>query len=201
MSSNPLNFLNWGNNIVPQPTPAPAPPATPEQEALTQVLLGLHANLQLLHSKVTQLVQKAAYLDMPEDGTPFNEVTYADLPAIGAQAVIIQFTVPQGSNGVIKWIGNNYVGAGWTEGTGDLVYQLLADGQPIRNFERIIGSLGSPASPSETAPVRIYESQVIQLVCTNVSITVAQQLLGGRLSGWYYPVWYDQEQGEVDDGE
>jgi hypothetical protein len=156
-------------------------------------------SLEALHSKIATLVQKAAFLEMPADGVPFNEAAYVNLTAVGATAVILSFQVPQGYNGVIKWIGNNFVGAGWTEGTGALVYQILADGQPIRNMENIIGSLGSPASPSETAPIRIFEQQTIELVCLNVDVSPAGpsgQLLGGRLSGWYYPVDYDT-QGEA----
>jgi len=166
-----------------------------DAQAIASILAALHENVQDLRQKVATLIQKAAFLEMPPDGVPFNEAAYVDLlPVAAGAAVVLQFTVPQGYNGSIKWIGNNFVGAGWTEGTGALVWQILADGQPIRNFENIVGSLGSPASPSETAVVRIYETQTIQLVCTNVSIGApAGQLLGGRLSGWYYPIEYDSQ--------
>ncbi len=133
------------------------------------------------------------YLQMPSDGVPFNEVDYVELPAIGATANIIQFTVPGGMNGVIKWIGNNFVGAGFTDGSGSLIWQITADGEPFRNHERIIGSLGSPASPSETAPLRVFENQIIRLTIQNVGINVAGQLCGGRLSGWFYAMQDDGE--------
>jgi len=208
MSSNPSNLewpLTWGPTPpmveslyqnLPEPEPLPS-----SMDIISRHLGEIEKHIIMLHEKYASLVQKAAYLEMPPDGTPFNETSYGTIPALGAQLVILEFTVPQGSNGSIKWIGNNYVGAGFTEGSGALVWQILADGQPIRNFENIIGSLGNPASPSETAPIRIYEGQLIQLVCTNVSVPVSGQLLGGRLSGWYYPLSYDQQQTEVDDGE
>lgn len=162
-------------------------------EAIAQATL---QQLVEVLENISTRITKAAYLEMPPDGTPFNEAAYVTIPAIGATATILTFQVPGGKNGSIKWLGNNYVGAGFTEGTGDLIWQLQADGQPIRNMEKIKGSLGSPASPSETAPIRIYESQTISLVCTNVNVVAAQQLLGGRLSGWFYPIEYDA-QGEV----
>jgi hypothetical protein len=162
-------------------------------QATMQQLIQVLENIAAVNARLSTLVQKAAYLEMPPDGTPFNEAAYVMIPAIGASATILSFQVPGGKNGTIKWIGNNYVGSGFTEGTGDLVWQLQADGQPIRNMQRIVGSLGSPASPSETAAIRIYESQTITLVCTNVAVVAAQQLLGGRLSGWYYPIEYDAQ--------
>ena len=164
-----------------------------DAKSIAAILGTLYERLEALHDKFATLVEKQAFLEMPGDGVPFNQAAYVNLPAAGATAVVLQFTVPQGYNGSIKWIGNNFVGAGWTEGTGDLVWQLLADGQPIRNFENIVGSLGSPASPSETAVIRIYETQTIELVCENVSVVTSGQLLGGRLSGWYYPIEYDSK--------
>ena len=151
-------------------------------EALGQTTL-----LQLVEvlENISSQMHKAAFLEMPPDGTPFNEAAYVTIPAIGASATILTFQVPGGKNGTIKWIGNNYVGAGFTEGTGDLVWQLQADAQPIRNMQNIIGS--------ETATIRIYESQTITLVCRNVAVVAAGQLLGGRLSGWYYPIDYDSQ--------
>lgn len=133
-------------------------------------------------------IRPPAFLEMPADGIPFNEVDYVALPAIGATAVVLSFLVSPGLNGSIKWIGNNFVGAGFTDGSGDIIWQILHDGEPFRNHQNIIGSLGSPASPSETAPLRLFENQLIQMTVTNVSIAVAGQLVGGRLSGWYYPM-------------
>jgi len=173
-----------------------------DAQAIAGILGTLHQRIEDLHARVATLVEKEAFLEMPGDGVPFNQAAYVTIPAIGATGVVLQFTVPQGYNGSIKWLGNNFVGAGWTEGTGALVWQLLADGQPIRNFENIVGSLGSPASPSETAVIRIFETQLISLVCENVSVVAAGQLLGGRLSGWYYPIEYDSkvpEEGENED--
>ena len=146
------------------------------------------AYLRRLSSAIREAVnvQPPPYLQMPPDGIPFNEVNYVALPAIGATAVIVSFMVSPGMNGVIKWIGNNFVGAGFTDGSGDIIWQITADGQPIRNHQHIIGSLGSPASPSETPPIRLFENQLIELTVENVSIAVAGQLCGGRLSGWYY---------------
>ena len=163
---------------APYPGLATMPPANPTADELAKSLSDAFAN--------AVNVRPPAYLEMPADGIPFNEVNYITLPAIAAEAAIVSFLVSPGMNGVIKWIGNNLVGAGFTDGSGSIVWQITIDGQPVRNHEHIIGSLGSPASPSETAPIRLYENTTVQLTVTNVSIAVAGQLCGGRLSGWLY---------------
>lgn len=130
----------------------------------------------------------------PANAVPFNEASYIGIPAIGANANVIQFQVPQGYNGVIKWIANNFVGGGWVEGSGSLVYQISADGAPFRNHEDIVASLGNPSAPSEIAPLRIFENQIITLSVQNVNLAPSGQFIGGRLSGWFYPI--DEEPAE-----
>jgi len=170
MSSAPGFFRGFGAGV--------ALPANPSNDELARVMTEAFKN--------AVNVRPPAYLEMPADGIPFNEVNYVNLPAIGAEVAIVSFMVSPGMHGVIKWIGNNFVGAGFTDGSGSIIWQITIDGQPVRNHQRIIGSLGSPASPSETAPIRLFENTTVELNVTNVSIAVAGQLCGGRLSGWLY---------------
>lgn len=125
------------------------------------------------------------------DSEAFDFVKYIALPAVGAQGVIISFTVPPGFNGIIKRLGNVYVGGGFTEGGGQLQWQLLDNNVPIANYENIPASLGATASPSEVSSIRIKESELIQLVVNNISLVVGGTFSGGRLGGWFYPK--DQE--------
>lgn len=128
------------------------------------------------------------WLEPPVNSNSFDFVNYVALPAAGAAAgVIIDFTVPLGMNGIIKRFGNAYVGSGFTEGSGALLWQLLANTQPIRNYSAIPASLGATASPSEVSSIRIKESQRIQLVINNVSLVVGGAKSGGRIGGWFYP--------------
>jgi hypothetical protein len=115
---------------------------------------------------------------------------YAALPAIGATATILSFTVPTGRNGVIKKLANNFVGGGWVEGSGSVVWKILVNGTAppgANSYNSILDSLGAIASPTEIAGFRIMENQVVSVVITNVNIVVAGQLVGARLAGWYYP--------------
>jgi hypothetical protein len=128
------------------------------------------------------------HLYQPTTGLPFNPTTYVAIPAIGAVATIIDFRVPNGYQGVINQMGNNFVGGGFVDGSGSIVWQLLIDGVPYPNFENIIASLGNPANPSLIGAVQLRERQRVQLVVKNVSIVVAGQLIGARLSGYFYPL-------------
>jgi hypothetical protein len=133
-----------------------------------------------------------------------DQDNYVLLPAIGAQATIISYVVPPGRNGVIYKVANNFVGGGWVEGTGDVVWRILVDGTPppgATSYDSILASLGSPASPTEVPGFRIFENQVLTLVAfnnpagPNGGVVVAGQRVGGRFVGWNYPT--DVEENDI----
>ena len=141
-----------------------------------------------------KITHQPIWLFPSADSQAFDYVNYVPLPAVGntpAQGVIISFRVPAGMNGIIKRFGNAYVGGGFTEGSGALVWQLLADGTPVPNYDAIPASLGATANPSEVSSIRIRENQLITLVVLNITLAVGGAFSGGRLGGWFYPK--DQE--------
>jgi hypothetical protein len=135
---------------------------------------------------------RAPWLDMPAGAYSFSQSNAAAvaLPAIGVEVTVVTFQVPQGMNGVIQKIANQYIGGGWTEGTGDLVWRIEADGVSIRNYNNILGTLGTSAAPGDRTanPIRVYENQTIALIARNVNIGVAGSPLLGLLSGYFYPL-------------
>ena len=134
------------------------------------------------------------WLYPPAQWENVDQLNYVALPAIGADATIIQFQVPMGRNGVIQKIANNFVGGGWTEGSGQMVWRIEVDGATppgANSYQRILASLGSPANPVGISGFRIFENQVVRLIVNNVSIAVAGQLVGGRLVGYLYPREYE----------
>jgi hypothetical protein len=141
-----------------------------------------------------KITHQPIWLFPSADSQAFDYVNYVPLPAVGNTApngVIISFRVPAGMNGIIKRFGNAYVGSGFTEGSGSLTWQLLADGTPVPNYDAIPASLGATANPSEVSSIRIRENQLITLVVLNASLVVGGASSGGRLGGWFYPK--DQE--------
>lgn len=135
------------------------------------------------------------YIYPPAEFEPIETGSvYIPIPAIGDVATIIQIQIPEGHNGIITHMANNYVGAGFTEGSGQIVWQIARDGAAVDGYDyaSVLGSLGSPANPTRhPSGFRVFESQKITLSVKNVSIVVAGQLTGGRLMGWYYPKEYE----------
>ncbi len=131
---------------------------------------------------------------MPAQGEPFEYAGYVVLPAIGAQATVVQFTVPQGRCGFVRRIANVFVGGGFQEGTGNIVWQIFLDlvqGQVAPNFDNILASLGSVAAPSTIDGLHITEGQNVALVVKNISVVLAGQVIGGRLGGAFHPVMFE----------
>lgn len=112
------------------------------------------------------------------------------LPAVGVETIIFSFQVPKGFNGVMKEIGNAFIGGGFNDGSGQIVWRVLQNNQAMRGKENMLNSLGSVAIPSRIGGggfIRIIENDIIAMTILNVSIVPAGQIIAGRLSGWFYP--------------
>jgi hypothetical protein len=143
----------------------------------------------------------APWLCMPPDGESFHQpATGLAIPpqADGIYHTVLSVTVPNGRSGVLNQIANVYVGGGFTDYSGAVVWQIQRNpGSGIsaveRNYEYIPASLGTAAAPGKIAPIRLFENDVIVLAVTNVSIPVGGQTIGGLFGGWFYPrTWDDQ---------
>lgn len=134
------------------------------------------------------------WINPPVEFNPIDEYDYVAIPGTtGDSAVVVEFKVPAGNNGIIHSYGNNFVGGGFQEGAGLLFWQLLRDRLAIKGYGRVLGSLGNPSSPTRhPSGFRIFENQTISLLVVNNGFgPIADQLSGGRLLGWYYPVRYE----------
>lgn len=140
----------------------------------------------------------------PQNWENVDQIAYTTLPAVNAEATILKFTVPIGRNGIINKVANNFVGGGWTEGTGDLIWRILVDGAPppaANSYASIPASLGSPANPTEISGFRIFENQVVSVTILNNGagpnggVVPAGQPVGARLCGYLYP--REAEEGNI----
>jgi hypothetical protein len=141
-------------------------------------------------------VELPLWIQPPIQWENIDQIGYVTIGAVNASVTIISFQVPIGRNGIINKVANNFVGGGWTEGTGDVLWRILVDGAPppgANSYDAIPASLGSPANPVKISGFRIFENQVVQLVAfnngagPNGGIVPAGQLVGGRLVGYLYP--------------
>jgi hypothetical protein len=128
------------------------------------------------------------WIDEPEGSVPFDEQDGVTLPAVGAGFTIVQrFQVPLGYDGVIKYLSNNFLGGGFVDFSGDIVWQILADNRPIRNFNNIRANKGTTGIPRPVSPIRIYSGQVITYVVNHVAnVALAGQVVCS-LTGYLYP--------------
>lgn len=138
----------------------------------------------------------APWLVMPPDGESFHLAGGIGIPAIAATFTpVVTIKCPVGRNGVLNRIANTFIGGGFNDFSGNIIWQIQRNPQSgiagaaaaERNYQSIQASLGNTNNPAFIAPIRIYENDVIVLAVQNVSIVVAGQLIGGLLGGWFYP--------------
>jgi hypothetical protein len=132
---------------------------------------------------------------IPPDGEEFRWHNYVPIPAIGANAIVVSFIIPQGRNVVINWFANEYVGGGFQPGQGLITWQLYRDatgfstgkGKVMPNFDNILASLGVVQAPCRLNGLLASEQQKVALIVFNNGVIPANQQIGGLIGGYYYP--------------
>jgi hypothetical protein len=138
------------------------------------------------------------HLFQPQDGFPFDYTAYIATPAVGVAAPVVSFQVPEGHFGVIKKVGNVYIGAGFVEGSGSLIWQIQQNQGVVRNYDNILASLGTVTQPGSLAgSILLYEQNLVVLQVNNVGLVAGGTQVGGRLSGWFFPKDYMMMAGDA----
>jgi len=135
-------------------------------------------------------VVRRPWLDGPQGLIPFDEQQAVPLPNLvlpSGNTEVVAHVVPDGYDGVINAYSWNFTGGGFTEGSGDLIVQLLRDGIPIRNYENITVEKGTIATARPISPLRIYSKQRISLVINHVANPLLNGNVNGSLVGYDYP--------------
>ena len=140
------------------------------------------------------------WVTMPDGGFPFSSNGTINLPAIGSgwtdvigpnatqtNGTILQFQVPNGSDGVIRKLVCFYNGSGFVSGSGALIWRILVDGQAVRNYDNILVQLGVQPFPGETEGIRISSNQTVQFQVNNVSLVGGVTQIFCFFGGWFYP--------------
>jgi hypothetical protein len=138
------------------------------------------------------------WIDMPEDGVPFDEVRFIDTPAAnGVETVIFTAQLPTGYRGVIKYYHHHFQGPGFNEGSGDLIWRIRQGppgtaGRTVRNFGDMRSTRGSLQQP------RIIPGGILldlnDFMTYTVTHAVGSPIIPGgtrifaTLSGWFWPI-------------
>lgn len=120
------------------------------------------------------------------DSKFFDRVGVIALPALATPTQIVAFAMPAGFTGVVKWLSNIYLGGGFTDGSNDLVWQVLIDGQPVEDYEAINAQLGTLPIPTETF-IPVFENQTVSVQITVNVVPGGGASTGARLKGWRWP--------------
>lgn len=133
------------------------------------------------------------WVQMPDGGFPFSANGTINTPAMGSGFVDVigpagqyPMQVPNGSDGVIRTLVCFYNGAGFTSGSGQLVWRILVDGQAVRNYDNILVQLGVQPFPGNTEGIRLQTNQMVQFQVSNISLATSGTQIFCFFGGWYY---------------
>lgn len=126
--------------------------------------------------------------DFPSwDSKFFDRVGVIATPAVGpVDTVVVSFAMPPGYTGVVRWLSNIFLGAGFTDGSGNLIWRVLRDGQAVEDYENITAQLGTLPIPTDTF-IPIGENQTVSITITTIVLPGGGTSIGGRLKGWRWP--------------
>ena len=129
------------------------------------------------------------WVEPPPNYQPVDEVGIATVPvAPSADTEVVFVVIPVGSDGTINTYSCNYLGGGFVDGSGDLIWRITIDGQPVRNFSNIKTERGSSAQPRVIpGGLRVYSGQRVALVVNHPSNAALTEQTSGNLGGWTYP--------------
>lgn len=170
-------------------------PAAPQDSTAFALPAASHTGYAAPAEGAIQIVQLPVQNYMPAAGQEFRHASGVVIPAKGAVVVVVQFKVPQGYNGMINRLANEFVGNGFTDFQGLLTWKLFLDYQTgggivAPNFDNITASLGLVNNPAVLNGIFIKENQLVTLEVQNSAAGIAPnaQIIGGLIGGYFYPV-------------
>ena len=129
------------------------------------------------------------WVEAPQNFLSFDEFGKVALPVSpSVDTTILSMLVPDGYDGIIKAFALNFVGGGFVQGSGDIVWRILIDGQAVRNFSNITAEKGSPEQPRPLAGgIRIFSGQLVTAVVNHASNVGLAGDATASFVGWFYP--------------
>lgn len=129
------------------------------------------------------------WIDPPPDYLDFDQPGSVVLPAApSVDTTVLTLQVPRGYDGVIKAYSCNFLGGGFVNGSGTIIWRININGTPVRNFSNITTERGSSEQPRALAGgLRVYSEQIVTLVVNHVSDNTLAGNVLGSFQGWFYP--------------
>ena len=188
--------------MIPTSTPPPLvnligqDPTCPDTAA-DQAGGGLGALSALLRQLVATL--RPPWMYPPPGFQDFNTTNVVPTPAIGTSAQIIgpnsvnavTFIVPRGWECIINRLSLNFIGGGFVQGSGNLVFSILVDTAPYKNYGAILTEVGEDPKAFFSlypAGIRVRSNQRVTVIVQNVGQGGVGTSCFARLGGWFYPM-------------
>lgn len=137
------------------------------------------------------------WLEMPEEGKPFDRLLTILTPLNnGVETIIFTYQVPDGMDGVIKGVYNQYTGPGFVEGSGDLTWRIRVGlqglaGRPVLGYSNILTTMGSLfIARTVEGGIIVRSGDWITYTVTNApasAIPIAGTFINACVKGWFWP--------------
>lgn len=152
---------------------------------MQQIILGRRASFRQKNSSLEP------YNNPPEGNAPLNEVdSVAGAGTAGTTPIVLSFIVPDGWDGLLKWIKPQYTGNNFINNSGMLIWALRVNGLYIKGYQNIRSQFTGTDNGTVISPGIIIKSgQLIEIICTVDPTFVpdgGSEIIAG-LSGYYYP--------------
>lgn len=127
----------------------------------------------------------------PEGNVPLQGIdSVAGAGTAGSSPIILAFTVPNGWDGLLKWIINQYTGTNFVNNSGNLEWALRINGLYIQGYNHIRSQFTGTTNGTEIDPgIPIKSTQLVEIICTVDPTFVpdgGSELIAG-VSGYIYP--------------
>lgn len=138
------------------------------------------------------LATNPPWVDPPDNFEGFDLTAAIATPAVGAgETRVLSYRVPRGFDGVVKGLVHNYIGGGFQQGAGGIIWRISIDGQWVRHYDAMLVTFGSVQYPRPISGIRIGENQLVEY-WVNVAggaglVYSAETQIVCGISGWIYP--------------
>lgn len=127
------------------------------------------------------------WVEMPPGGRPFRYDAVIQTPAAGTQDfALIAFRVPNGYIAAIKRHAHTYLGPGFSEGSGDLVWKMSIDGAHSPGYDYMTTTI-TPEQGGVEGAILAQAGQVVQYTISVAPGAVAGEKSLALLQGYFYP--------------
>ncbi len=132
-------------------------------------------------------------LNFPDAESDWFDLYPAAFPAYplpGAGPIdVLSFTVPTGSDGVIKKLAIVHIGGGVIDGTGNVVWRVLVNGAAVRGYQDATSQVGAYSQPLDTF-IPVYENDLVQITAEVPAGQPAMPVgdtTAARAMGYFFP--------------